>query len=105
MNKKRREQLKKESDSNGYLGVQYKPNISDFNATAINKSIENTFLKSIQECYTDFTAINTPILSRDDIDKLVNAYKESLPEHYLIMKHMFGFNKKERWEKNKHLVR
>ena len=98
MNKKRRDYMKKDNGTAGeLLGLQYKPQISDFNATAINSLIESTFLKSIKECYTDFTSIHSPILSQNDIYKLVEAYKSDIPEHYLIMKHMFGFNKKENW--------
>ena len=105
LNKKRREQSIKLNKGSKEIGTQYKPNISDFNANSVNSLIEKTFLKCIKECYTDFTEINSLILSTSDISMLVNEYKLKLPEHYLIMKNIFGYDKKEKMERNNHLVR
>ena len=71
---------------------------------AVHNEIENTFLDAITKCFTDFTEISSPILSRDQILHLVNIYKTKLKSHYEFTKQLFAFDKKMQESRNSHLL-
>ena len=102
MNKKRRDQCKKSKTNINNIGLLAKHNLVDFNCNLLNKKIDETFCESTKKCFTNFTEINSPILSREEVNSLVKIYKESLPQRYHLMKNLFGCAKKENWEKNEH---
>ena len=56
--------------------------------------IENVFDKAINSCFSDFSAISKPIVSVQEINSLVQAYKTNLPKHYNMMKVTLGIDKK-----------
>ena len=79
-------------------------NIDSDTYSRVNEQIEQVFELAMNKCYTDFSEISTPILSRKEISDLVTLYKTQLTNHYLANKQMLGFDKKECLKKNDHLT-
>ena len=59
---------------------------------------------AILSCFTEFCAAAEPLLDRLAINWLVAEYKRVIPRHYKTMKGILGFDKKENYKRNKHLV-
>ena len=102
LNMKRREFILKLNDKNKLKKVAISLNMGN-KYFFINETIESTFKNAIVQCYTDFSEISCPILSREDINKLVTLYKNNAQDHYIMMKNMLGFDKKEKEKRNDHL--
>ena len=56
----------------------------------VTKEIDNTFKKSIQECYSNFCPITEPILSASQVLHLIQFYKSKMNNHYTLMKQVLG---------------
>ena len=69
----------------------------------VNSIIEQTFYEAIERCYKGFNKITQPLLSRVEVNKLVDIYKENLCQHYKLQMKMFGFAQKQELSRNQHL--
>ena len=69
----------------------------------VNNKIETAFENAMLACYTDFSEITQPLLSRDTINDLVALYKQYLPQHYECSMIMLGYNRKITLNKYHHL--
>ena len=78
-------------------------NINKESFDYVNEIVEKKFGEAIFKCYSSFSKISTPLLSRDDINDLVDLYKTNLSYHYRYLMIMFGFDKKIELARNKHL--
>ena len=80
--------------------------LSSENFKVVNTEIDRYFDENaMKSCYTDFSEITQPLLSRQEIDLLVTMYKEHLPIHYNCLMAMFGFDRRSKMSKNQHLTR
>ena len=56
------------------------------------RECNDTFDRTIKQCYTNFVVIGSPIISRSMIDTLVQSYKVNMSTHYTTFFNMFGFD-------------
>ena len=54
-----------------------------------------SFGAAIKNCYSDFVVIGQPIITRVEIDGLVELYKTQMSNHYHTLFTMMGFKKKK----------
>ena len=102
LNKKRQTELKTSTE---LLAKQSKLN-SSFTMkqyTHVNAIIDKSFELAIRKCYIEFNEITLPLISNDEILRLVDIYKDQLHPHYSIMKQMMNFDSKEKQIKFSHL--
>jgi hypothetical protein len=65
--------------------------------------VDASFKKAMHSCFFEYNSITEPILSRDEVMRLVTRYKKTLPYHYKLMKEVLGFHLKENRKRNIHL--
>ena len=61
----------------------------------VNDVVDQTFQRAIEKCYNDFSSVTEPLLTRTEVEYLVDTYKHHLTEHYNFMMIMLGFDKKK----------
>ena len=66
--------------------------------------IDQVFTDGITKCYTSFCEINEPIVSRKDIDDMIQSYIKNLPDHHKTMREIMCIDQKEKKTKNQHLL-
>ena len=69
-------------------------NYSDECYKIVNNAIEKAFESAMILCYSNFSKITEPLLTRQKINELVAMYKSLLPQHYECSMRMLGFDKK-----------
>ena len=72
-------------------GLLYNDSFKD-----VMKEVNETFKTQMLGCYCTYNSITEPIVSRQQIMRLVTIYKKSLPHHYKLMKEVLGFHLKEK---------
>ena len=103
-NNKKKQELQQRSNSTNNSILSQVMTLNNALYSVVNNEIESTFEKAVKLCYTDFCELSSPIIDRNEIMRLVTLYKTKLHHHYLINKHLYGFDKKENMQKNKHLA-
>ena len=78
--------------------------VNEANLKLLLDTIESKFSDAINECFTTFSDISSPILSVSDIDELIELYKTQLPLHYRTMSRILGIDQKQNVTRNLHLV-
>ena len=71
--------------------------------TDLIHTIDNVFKVAIDKSFHTFTSINSPLIDDTQVRSLIELYRDSLPNHYHIMKMMYSYQKKENLIKNMHL--
>jgi hypothetical protein len=61
--------------------------------------VDNVFKTEMKKCHTTFCSITEPIISASALLELVLIYKNTLPDHHMMMK-LMGFNSKENQMRN-----
>ena len=64
----------------------------------------DVFGLAMKKCYSDFVVIGQPIMTRVEIDELVEVHEGMISNHYHTMFAMMGFDKKKGMTRNKHLT-
>ena len=94
--------LKKTENTNNMIEkIEF---VNEANLKLLLDTIESKFSDAINECFTTFSDISSPILSVSDIDELIELYKTQLPLHYRTMSRILGIDQKQNVTRNLHLV-
>ena len=65
---------------------------------------DRVFKVTMKKCYCDFTVIAEPLVSENEIKKLIMIYKTRLPNHYEVMAEFYNFSHRMRKIRNVHLL-
>ena len=72
-------------------------------STLLDK-IDNAFFNAIASSHSDFHCLNEPLLETQQVASLISECEKLLPNHYIMMKCVFKFNKKESDIRTMHLA-
>lgn len=78
--------------------------IGTYEVANLITEIDSVFEEATKSCYTNFSPIGAPLVEQHVIDKFIDIYKETMPNHYKVMKHLIQIDKKENLTRNLHLT-
>ena len=70
----------------------------------LSDKVNAVFQRNLAECYTTFCEICQPLVSKSELNILIEEYKNTFPSHYDLMTVIFNIKHKVTLTHNCHLI-